>query len=194
MQDLKYHPYKAVSRHELQAGDPQRRLNFCHWLVQLPNAEVLRILSSDEATFQLHGQVNSQNIRRYSPLKSFDPANGGRPDHFVEESRNFSPKVMVFCGLRQDGTFGLKFYRNQTLTGVTYHSLLQYTVLPELRNWNGGNLDQLYWQQDGALTEACATLTISLVTTSSVGGLCAEENGPLAHPTYPLLTSFCGGS
>ena len=57
---------------------------------------------------------------------------------------------MVFCGLRQDGTFGLKFYRNQTLTGVTYHSLLQYTVLPELRNWNGGNLDQLYWQQDGA--------------------------------------------
>ena len=60
------------------------------------------------------------------------------------------PLVMVFCGLRQDGTFGLKFYRNQTLTGVTYHSLLQYTVLPELRNWNGGNLDQLYWQQDGA--------------------------------------------
>ena len=49
-------------------------------------------------------------------------------------------------------------------------------------------------QQCIALTETCATLTISLVTTSSVGGLCAEENGPLAHPTYPLLTSFCGGS
>ena len=45
-----------------------------------------------------------------------------------------------------------------------------------------------------ALTETCATLTISLVTTSSVGGLCAEESGPLAHPTYPLLTSFCEGT
>ena len=31
-----------------------------------------------------------------------------------------------------------------------YHSLLQYNVLPELRVWNGGNLDNLFWQQDGA--------------------------------------------
>ena len=46
VQDLKYHPYKALRRHKLQAGDPQRRLNFCHWLVQLPDAEIPQILSS----------------------------------------------------------------------------------------------------------------------------------------------------
>ena len=57
---------------------------------------------------------------------------------------------MVFCGLNRDGPFGLKFYRDETMTGKVYHSLLQYTVLPELREWNGGSLDNLFWTQDGA--------------------------------------------
>ena len=57
---------------------------------------------------------------------------------------------MVFCGLKIDGCFGLKFYRNETMNGFSYHSLLQYHVLPELRQWNGGSLATLVWQQDGA--------------------------------------------
>ena len=48
---------------------------------------------------------------------------------------------MVFCGLKEDGTFGLKFYHNETMTGGKYHALLQYHVLPELRRSNGGNLN-----------------------------------------------------
>ena len=48
---------------------------------------------------------------------------------------------------RRDGTFGLKFYKNETMNGARYHSLLQYHVLPELRQWNGGDLDRLVWQQ-----------------------------------------------
>ena len=49
--------------------------------------------------------------------------------------------------IRKDGTFGLKLYRNETMTGARYHSLLQYHVLPELRQQNGGNLARLVWQQ-----------------------------------------------
>ena len=33
------------------------------------------------------------------------------------------------------------------MNGPLYHRLLQYHVLPELRQWNGGNLDRLVWQQ-----------------------------------------------
>ena len=44
----------------------------------------------------------------------------------------------------------MKFYRNETMDGNKYHSLLQYHVLPELRQLNGGNLDGMVWQQDGA--------------------------------------------
>ena len=43
-----------------------------------------------------------------------------------------------------------------------------------------------------ALTKSCATLTISLVTESSVGGLCAEENGLLAHLTFRPGLLFMG--
>ena len=57
---------------------------------------------------------------------------------------------MVFCGLRRDGTFGLKFYRNESMNGQRYHSLLQYHVLPQLKIFNGGTLNNLWWMQDGA--------------------------------------------
>ena len=97
----------------------------------------------------LSGHVNSQNVRRYAPLKSSDPA-GGRPEHFVVEKPTFSPKLTVFCGIRRDGTFGLTFYHDKTMDGRKYHQLLQYRVLPELRNWNGGDLQRLVWTQDGA--------------------------------------------
>lgn len=108
------------------------------------------MLTSDEANFELHGCVKSQNVRRYAPLKSSDPVEGGRPEHFVVDKPTYSPKLMVFCGMRRDGTFGLTIFRNHRMNGASYHRLLQYTVFPELRQWNGGNMDGLYWQQDGA--------------------------------------------
>ena len=33
------------------------------------------------------------------------------------------------------------------MNGPMYHSLLQYTVLPDLRQGNQGNLDRLVWTQ-----------------------------------------------
>ena len=57
---------------------------------------------------------------------------------------------MVFCGVKGDGTFGMKVYRNQTMNRAPYQSLLQFTALPELEIRIGGNLNTLLWQQDGA--------------------------------------------
>ena len=99
------------------------------------------ILFSDEATFTLYGEVNTQNIRRYAPFGN------KTPQSLKLEKPTFSSKIMVFCGLRLNGTFGLRFFRNQAIDGTTYHSLLQYRVFPELRNTNGGSLDNLYWMQ-----------------------------------------------
>ena len=63
--DIRYHPYKPVRRHQLQPGDLPRRLAFCQWLVQLDDAQMLQIVTSDEASFHLSTHVNSQNVRRY---------------------------------------------------------------------------------------------------------------------------------
>ena len=57
---------------------------------------------------------------------------------------------MLFAGMKRDRTFGLTIFRNKSINGQRYHRLLQQTVLPELREWNGGNLDNVWWQEDGA--------------------------------------------
>ena len=148
--DLRYHPFKPVRRHELKPQDLPRRVAFCTWLVTRTDQQLLEFLFSDEANFLLSGHVNSQNVRRYAPHRAADPVNGGRPEHFTVDKPTFSQKLMVFCGIRRVGTFGLKFYQNQTMDGRAYHTLLQYHVLPDLRQWNGGRLDRLVWTQDGA--------------------------------------------
>jgi hypothetical protein len=56
----------------------------------------------------------------------------------------------VLCSVKVDGTFGMEVYRNQTMNGARYHSLLQFTALPELEIRKGGNLNTQWWQQDGA--------------------------------------------
>ena len=168
--ELRYHPYKPVRRHELKPGDLPRRLAFCQWLAQLTDDELLCIVTSDEASFHLSTHVNSQNVRKYAPLKSSDPVNGGRPDHFAVDQPTFSPKIMVFCGMKRDGTFSLKFFRNENVTGASYHRLLQFDALPQLRAWNGGNLDGIFWQQDGRrgfLFRTVALLEGSLVPSGS---------------------------
>ena len=136
-----YHPYKVIQQQELKPEDLPRRLAFCQYVVTLTDLQILKWLFSDEANFNLAMAVNTQNVRRYCLKKTADPVNGGRPAHFTLDTPTYSPKLMVFCGLRQDGTFGLKFYRDETMDGPKYHSLLQYTVLPELREWNGGDLE-----------------------------------------------------
>ena len=142
--DLKYHPYKAVRRHALQPGDLEKRRRFCGWFLQLTDAEQARFLVSDEANFQLGGHVNSKNIVRYSLNRH------GRPDQHVVEKVAFSAKLMVFCGIREGGTFGLTVYRNTNMNGGVYNTLLVTSVLPQLRQINGGDLQGMFWQQDGA--------------------------------------------
>ena len=91
--DIKYHPYKPIRRQELKQLDLARRVNFCQWISNLTDNQLGNFLFSDEANFELNGCVNSQNVRRYAPLKSSDPMNGGRPDHFVVIETIASPKV-----------------------------------------------------------------------------------------------------
>ena len=71
--ELIYHPYKPMRRHELKPQDFARRLDFCTWIVTLTDQQIQEFLFSDEANFLLSGHVNSQNVRRYAPLKTSDP-------------------------------------------------------------------------------------------------------------------------
>ena len=125
---------------------------------------------SDEANFTLAGGVNSQNVRKYKEKKTSNREEGGRPDDFVQENPTFSEQLMVFAGMKGDETFGLTIYRNKAMNGKKYHRLLQHNVLPELCQWNGGNLDIVQWTMSGGSRmgrrvmspiPTCCTCTVS---------------------------------
>jgi hypothetical protein len=105
------------------AQDLPRRLDYCQWLMTQTNHQLEGFKWSDESNFHL-----------------CDHANGGRPDHFAQDHPVYSLKLMVFAGITGKGKiFGLKIYRNQSMTGHVYHFLLQHKALPDLRANNGGN-------------------------------------------------------
>ena len=58
-----------------------------------------------------------------SPPHSGNLVNGGRPDHFAVDQPTLSPKLMVFGRMRRDGKFCLKIFRNENVTGASYHWL-----------------------------------------------------------------------
>ena len=94
--------------------------------------------------------LTPQNTRRYNELKTSNRQEGERPDYFAVESPTFDQKMMAFSGMKRDGTFGLTVFSNKSMMGPRYHRLLSHNVLPKLQEWNGGNLDNLWWHQDGA--------------------------------------------
>ena len=73
--DMKYHPYRLTRRQELKPEDLPRRIQFCTWIRTLTDNQLGKLVFSDEAYFELNGSVNSQNVRRYAPVKSSDPVN-----------------------------------------------------------------------------------------------------------------------
>ena len=120
----KLHPYKIIKSHKLQPEDYPHRLQMCHYLATLTPAALSNFLFSDEAQFNLDGTVNSQNARQYSPRKGSLPAGQrqGRPGHFWQEKTNFPQKVMVFLGVRGNGTM----FGSEVLADSDYLSLSRY--------------------------------------------------------------------
>ncbi|EFN74234.1 hypothetical protein EAG_00125, partial [Camponotus floridanus] len=62
----KFHPYKMHYVQELVHEDFDRRMEFCELIEMRGNDFITNIVFSDEASFELHGNVNSQNFRYWS--------------------------------------------------------------------------------------------------------------------------------
>ena len=72
--DIEYRPYRPIKQQELKPEDLPRRIQFCTWIRTLTDYQLGKLVLN----FELNGSVNSQKVRRYAPLKSSDPVNGGR--------------------------------------------------------------------------------------------------------------------
>lgn len=198
--DLKYHSYKLEKSHGLNPEDFPRRLRFARFFTNLSTRQMANIAYSDEATFCMDGEVNSQNVRRYAPAKVYGQPVGGKPDHFRHIHTKYPRKVMVFLGLHSSGkTFGLKFYEDKTIDGDEYWKLLRYTCIPQLKALNNpqGTLDGMMWQQDGArvhrtqkvLTYLDGQFDDRMIAMDSYQG----HDWPARSPDCNPLDFFCWG-
>ena len=134
---LQYHSYKLEKSHGLKPEDFPRRVRFANHFLTLSPQEMGIIAYSDEASFSMDGEVNTQNVRRYAPKKEYGQPVGGKPIQFRHTHSKYPKKVMVFLGLHSSGkTFGLKFYENEIIDGSKYCSLVRYTCIPQLKVLN----------------------------------------------------------
>lgn len=140
---LKFHPYKVHIVHELLFGDAERRIVFCETMMQRINNDphyLRNIVFSDEATFQLNGNVNSQNCRYWCDENPYE---------FHEGHTQYPQKVNVWAGIR-NGTIIGPFRIDGNLNGPNYLDMLRNTIIPALQQATGENFNNIQFQQDGA--------------------------------------------
>ena len=147
--------------HELLPRDFQRRLNFARWLTERcrRNENFFRnLVDGDEATFRINGQVNSRNIRAYTPA--------GNPPAFNYDVSCSRQKWTVWLGLCGNGKVIGPFFFERSVSGINYLQMINNDVLPQLLQHFelqvGGAFGHLWWVQEGAPAHRLRAVTARL--------------------------------
>ena len=125
--DWRLHPYCMHIRQELSPRDFERRLNFARWLTDRcrRNENFLRnFVVSAEATFWMNGQVNSRNVRVYTPA--------GNPPAFNYDVSCSRQKWTVWLGLCGNGGVIGPFFFHRSVSGVNYLQMINTDVFRQL--------------------------------------------------------------
>ncbi|CAF4941144.1 unnamed protein product [Rotaria sp. Silwood1] len=104
MQDLNLKPYKPRLLQALNEDDPDRRLEFCEWILNSTQEDPTlldRILWTDEATFQINGCVNRHNCVYWSDTNP----------HFIIEQKLNVPQAIVWGGIWSNDVVGPLFLK-----------------------------------------------------------------------------------
>jgi len=139
----KWHPYKLYLCQELSEDDFNRRIEFCDLMMETIAEDHLllnNIVFSDEATFELTGNVNRHNCRYWSDVN---------PHWKRDNHTQYPQKLNVWAGILNDRPVG-PFFIEGNLTAQVYTVMLREQIVPAIRDIAGGNMDEIYFQQDGA--------------------------------------------
>ena len=128
---------------ELSEDNFDRRMEFSEILMDMinDNPELLdNTVFSDEATFQLNGNVNRHNCRYWSR---------DNPHWMRDNHTQYPQKPSVWAGIFRGKPVG-PFFIGSNLTAATYETLLREQIIPAIQRLANGNLENVYFQQDGA--------------------------------------------
>lgn len=136
----KFRSYKFQNHQELKEGDPALRAEFCEIFLDKinENPNILhKICFTDEATFTVHGEVNSQNCRYWAQENM----------HLYNATRTQSPqKVNTWAGIIAGHIIG-PFFIEGNLNGDRYLELLRERIFPAITQLG---IEEIWFQQDGA--------------------------------------------
>lgn len=114
-------------------NDPGLRVEFCETMMQRidENSHFLHnIVFSDEATFTLHGKVNTQNWRYWSATNSHE---------ILENHTQYPQKLNVWAGILNDRIIG-PFIIDGNLNRVKYRQMLEDRIIPAIQQITRDNL------------------------------------------------------
>ena len=138
-----------IRRHQLLAGDYQRRRRFCNWLLA-QNARFLdNVIIGDEAGFSLNAIIDTHNVRYYAPR-------GQQPLNFQFQRNNDRHKITVWVGLMGNGNIIGPFFFERNVDGNGYFQMINQQVVPALRRMRRfgpnrhGRFERLWCVQEGA--------------------------------------------
>lgn len=138
----KFPPYKMKLVQELNEDDFDRRLEFCEIMMDEIDADLnflYRIVFSDEATFQINGNINRHNFRYWSDVNP----------NWMRDNHTQPQKLNVWMGMVNNVLFG-PFFILGNLTAATYEIMLRDQIIPAIRAVIGEDFENVCFQQDGA--------------------------------------------
>lgn len=110
LRNVKWKPYILRLLHAMNQDDPDRRIEFREWFLNICNENESfpdLIIWCDEATFNLIGTVNRHNCVYWAQENP----------HVTEEGAVNLPGISVLCGLSSRGVIG-PFFFEATVTGT----------------------------------------------------------------------------
>ncbi|EFN76547.1 hypothetical protein EAI_03325, partial [Harpegnathos saltator] len=120
----KFHPYKMQYVQELVNADFHWRMEFCEVIQARGNGFVNNIVFTDEAAFELYGNVNHQNLRYWS---------SENPYWMRDNKSQYRKKVNVWAGIIGDHLIG-PFFFDENLNSERYEAMLVELIITAIQN------------------------------------------------------------
>lgn len=121
LKEEKYFAYKMNVHQKIYEHDRVIRSHYCEEMLHRFNADpgmLQRICFADEATVQLYGTPNHQNVRRWSSVN----------EHLVREARTQYPQKLNLYAAVCNGALLGPYIIEGNLNGGTYLNMLQNQV------------------------------------------------------------------
>lgn len=144
--DLDLFPYKIQIVSKIEPGDYSVRETFCRKVLELIENDptvIDNLFMSDEAHFDLNGNVNKQNCRFWAESSP----------HVIHEVKLHPQRVTVWCAVSSKCIIGPFFFENAgkttTVNAERYLDMIKTFAIPNMRKKRFFTKNT-WFQQDGA--------------------------------------------